>query len=433
MSLNTILFYELTDSDFTLQKLGPVAASMMNAAFIQATELDDYHSEAPLHAASIAIPSITAIADFLKHADGSSSSSNAVSGRQAILAAIACFESGPRIGKAVHGADLLVNGWHCGAVYGTPAGALAAGKALELSVDQLEDAVGIACTQACGLMSAQYGGMIKRVQHGFAARSGILGALLAHGGYEGIKQVLERPYGGFLTMFTKGNNKEEQFREREVISKLGSFWHTYALRIKMYACCGLTHGAIEAIENLQASHSTLFENGNLKNISKIRVELSHSSFAHCGWHPERSTIAPTGAQMSAPFILATQFVHRKCLLAQFSDSNHNLERDDIWDLVNKVECSHNPEFDQLNKTSGGHIWVEFEDGTSVDEKVSMPRGVKEPIANELILEKYRTLTAGVMSEDRVKEIEKIVLGLENISDISPLIDLLGQSVNSVFT
>jgi aconitate decarboxylase len=422
----------------SLQKLGPVAASMMNAAFIQATELDDYHSEAPLHAASIAIPSISAIADFLRHTDIDGSnidggSSSTVSGTEALLAAIACFESGPRIGKAVHGADLLVNGWHCGAVYGTPAGALAAGKALGLSVDQLEDAVGIACTQACGLMSAQYGGMIKRVQHGFAARSGILGALLAHGGYEGIKQVLERPYGGFLTMFTKGNNKEEQFRELEVISKLGSFWHTFALRIKMYACCGLTHGAIEAIENLQALHSKLFESANLKNISKIHVELSHSSFAHCGWHPERSAITPTAAQMSAPFILATQFVHGKCLLSQFSDSNHNLDRDDIWDLVGKVECSHNPEFDQLNQTSGGHIWVEFEDGTSVNEKVSMPRGVKEPITNELILEKYRTLTVDIMSGDRVKEIEDLVMGMENIGDIGPLIDLLGQSVNSPFT
>ena len=38
------------------------------------------------------------------------------------------------------------------------------------------------------------------MQHGFAARNGLLGTLLARGGYVGIKKVLEREYGGFLTV-----------------------------------------------------------------------------------------------------------------------------------------------------------------------------------------------------------------------------------------
>lgn len=408
---------------------------MMNAAFIQATELDDYHSEAPLHAASIAVACLLAVADFRNHASDSNGENRenkaAVSGIQALLAAIVCFESGPRIGKAVHGADLLVNGWHCGAVYGAPAGALAAGKALGLSTQMMEDAIGIGCTQACGLMSAQYGGMIKRVQHGFAARNGLLGALLAYGGYEGIKQVLERPYGGFLTMFTKGNNQKDQYIEHEVTAKLGSFWHTFALRIKMYACCGLTHGAIEAIENLQALHPAAFELSNLRNIKRIHLQMSHSAYAHCGWHPDRP-VAPTGAQMSAPFILATQFIHKKCFLAQFSDANGNLDRDDVWFLVDRTTCSHNPEFDQLNQTSGGHVLVEFEDGTSLSQQVSMPRGVKEPIANEKILQKYRTLVGSIMEAKKVKAIEDIILSLEAMEDISPLMSVLGETVGSVF-
>ncbi|KAI9735751.1 MAG: cinnamoyl-Coa reductase [Claussenomyces sp. TS43310] len=413
------------------KKLGPVAASMMNAAFIQATELDDYHSEAPLHAASIAIPAIFAAAESLKQsADGSANPP--ISGLQALLAAIVCFETGPRIGKAVHGADLLVQGWHCGAIYGAPAGALAAAKVFNLSADAMEDAVGIACTQACGLMSAQYGGMIKRVQHGFAARNGLLGALLARGGYEGIKKVLERPYGGFLTMFTKGNGKKVQYKEYEVVSDLGEFWHTYALRIKMYACCGLAHGAIEAIENLQRDHASLFELSNLKNITSVHVELSHSSYAHCGWAPHERPATSTGGQMSAPYILATQFVDRQCLLAQFSDANGNLDRPEVWDLVGKVTCSHNEEFDKLDQTSGGHVVVEFADGTTVAEAVAKPRGVASPIPNAKILDKYRVLAGSVMDEARVRSIEDIILNLETVDDIDGLIALLNTPVDSVF-
>ncbi|THC92065.1 hypothetical protein EYZ11_008473 [Aspergillus tanneri] len=418
--------YLILDGIACALKLGPVAAAMMNAAFIQATELDDYHSEAPLHAASIAIPSIIAASEVLKR------ERKAVSGIQAILAAIVCFETGPRIGKAVHGADLLVNGWHCGAIYGAPAGALAAGKTLDLSSDFMEDAVGIACTQACGLMSAQYGGMIKRVQHGFAARNGLLGALLAHGGYEGIKKVLERPYGGFLTMFTKGNGKDTQYKPQEVTAELGSFWHTFALRIKMYACCGLTHGAIEAIENLQRQYPTLFAGSNLHNVKRVSVELSHSSYSHCGWLPEERPITSTAAQMSAPYIFATQFVDRQCLLAQFSERDGNLERPEVWNLAKKFNLRHNEEFDKLDQTSGGHVVVEFIDGTKVEETVAKPRGVKEPISNELILEKYRLLVGSILDQNKVQDIEQMVLNLESMGDISPLVEVLNSSVRPVF-
>jgi aconitate decarboxylase len=55
-----------------------------------------------------------------------------------------------------------------------------------LPANQIEDAVGIACTQAGGLMSAQYESEVKRMQHGFAARNGLLAALLARAGYIGI-------------------------------------------------------------------------------------------------------------------------------------------------------------------------------------------------------------------------------------------------------
>ncbi len=36
------------------------------------------------------------------------------------------------------------------------------------------------------------------MHHGMASRNGLYAALLARGGYTGIKQVFEQPYGGYL-------------------------------------------------------------------------------------------------------------------------------------------------------------------------------------------------------------------------------------------
>ncbi|KAI1084928.1 hypothetical protein F5B20DRAFT_523689 [Whalleya microplaca] len=212
------------------EKVGPLTATVLNDAFIQAAELNDYHSIAPLNSASVVLPALLGAAQ-VKHmsrrrsqnGDGhqSQESTRTVSGLEFLIAAVVGFETGPRSGSAMHGADLLLREWHCGPVFGCPAAAAASSRLLGLSVDNTESAIGIACTQAWGLMAAQYEWMVKRVQHPFAARNGLFGALLARNDYVGIKKVFERSYGGFLSMFSQGNGNTPQHDVRKVIQGLG--------------------------------------------------------------------------------------------------------------------------------------------------------------------------------------------------------------------
>jgi aconitate decarboxylase len=106
-----------------------------------------------------------------------------------VLGAVAGFEVGPRVGLALHGIEMLSRGWHSGAVFGTHAAAASAGVLLGLDAARFEDALGLAGTQSAGLMAAQYEAMCKRMHHGFSARNGLYAALLAAGGYTGIKRV----------------------------------------------------------------------------------------------------------------------------------------------------------------------------------------------------------------------------------------------------
>jgi 2-methylcitrate dehydratase PrpD len=176
---------------------GPVAC-LLNGTFIQGFELDDFHPLGPLHSASVVVPALLACAEQVGNVDG----------EKLLLGAVAGFEVGPRVGMALHGAQMLSRGWHSGSVFGTHASAAAVGVLLGLDAARFEDALGLAGTQSAGLMAAQFEAMCKRMHHGFAARNGLYAALLAAKGYTGIKRVFEREYGGFLSVFGEGHSPD---------------------------------------------------------------------------------------------------------------------------------------------------------------------------------------------------------------------------------
>jgi hypothetical protein len=124
-----------------------------------------------------------------------------VSGQRFLLGAILGYETGPRVGQALGGLDMLSRGWHSGVVFGTISSAAATGPLYGLDPAGFEDAFGMAATQCCGLMSAIYESMVKRMKHGFASRAGLTAAALAAAGDVGIKRVFERPYAGRLAVF----------------------------------------------------------------------------------------------------------------------------------------------------------------------------------------------------------------------------------------
>ncbi|KAK8107069.1 uncharacterized protein PG998_009082 [Apiospora kogelbergensis] len=414
------------------EKLGPLAAAILNGAFIQATELDDYHSTAPLHSASVVLPALLAAAQCLSTGNGrgDQAKQKVVSGLDFLLAAVVGFETGPRAGLALGGAELLTRGWHSGAIFGCPAAALASARLLGLAPADAESAVGIACTQAGGLMAATYEGMVKRVQHAFAARAGLFGALLARNGYVGIRKVLERRYGGFLSMFSQGNGAVPPYDVRRVVDGLGERWEVFGIRVKLHACVGGCHGQVEALAQLQQAYPERFEKENLRHISSIRVGLSSPIFAHDGWEPFQRPLETTGAQMDAAYIGASQLVDGQVLLEQFAD--RNLNRDEVWDLVRKTSCYHDLHFDQPHFACGARVTIDFDDGFKVETILDQPRGYNPPITDEDIRRKYRTLTPSAVDDElRLQRIEDLILDLENVDDISELIGLLALPTKSV--
>jgi aconitate decarboxylase len=387
-------------------------AALLNGTFIQGFELDDFHPLAPLHSTSLVIPALLAC----------SPAQGPVSGSSWLLAAIAGFETGPRVGLALHGGQMLSRGWHSGSVFGTHSSAAAAGKLLELSAGQFEDALGLAGTQSCGLMAAQYEAMSKRMHHGLSARNGLYAAHLASGGYTGIKRVFEREYGGFLSTFGEGHEPDAT----QVASELGQRWEIERIVVKPYAAMGGLHAPLDCLfELLKQRRFTADE------VERIEVDVSHAVYHH-GWWELQRPITPIAAQMNIGYALAVATIDGAAMVDQFSP--HRIASDDVWRLIPKIVARHDPEFDKGGSLKRGmtRLRVRLADGSVMETFIAMTKTVSEPMSNDLVTAKFNTLTDGLMDRQRRESIVDAVMSLEAMTDTSRLVDLLAPAVRSTF-
>jgi 2-methylcitrate dehydratase PrpD len=388
------------------------AAVLLNSTFVQGFELDDFHPIAPLHSDSLVIPAILATAQ----------AGFDVSGADALTAAVAGFEVGPRVGRALHGSQMLSRGWHSGPVFGTHTAAMTTGKLCGLDAAQLEDALGMAGTQSGGLMAAQYEAMSKRMQHGFAARNGFYAARLAAGGYTGIKAVFEREYGGFLAVFGEGHDPAPE----EIVAQLGERWDTEIIMVKSFAAMGGLHGAIEATLALRSEHTI-----DVDQIDRIDVAVGDTVYHHGWWPPERP-LTPIGAQMNIGYAVSVALCDGQVLIRQFT--SERLDADDVWALIDRVRVRHATEYDSAepHKRFATDVRITMRDGTELAKHVVMPHGSPfDPVTAEEIVDKYRRLTEPALTPARQNAIETAVLGLDEAVDLNELIDLLAPAVAGV--
>src|SRR6202050_1901426 len=299
------------------------SAAMLNSSFIQGFELDDYHPLAPLHSNSIILPAMLAAIPHV----------GSVSGERFLLGAILGYETGPRVGQALGGLDMLSRGWRAGGAFGPTPAAAAAGTLYGLDAAGFEDAFGIGATQSCGLMAAMYESMGKRMQHGFASRNGLTAAALAAAGYVGIKRVFERPYGGWLAVFGEGHRTYPE----DIYKGLGILWETERIAVKPYACMGLLHAAVDAALELRPQV-------DVSQIQRIDIDMGEAAYSHGGWKAERP-LEVIGAQMNVAYVVAVAFLDGDVLVDQFRQDRIN--QDDVWALIDRTLTHHEQAYEHL--------------------------------------------------------------------------------------
>ncbi len=297
-------------------------AAMLNSSFIQGFELDDYHEFGPMHVAAAIVPPVLAWAE----------SADELPATEDLLAALAVgMEVGPRLGIAIGAYELLNAGWHCGVIYGSLAAAAACARLARLDAAQTEDALGIAATQASGLMSAQYEGMVKRIQHGFAARAGLVAAALAQAGYTGIKDVLDRPYGGFSSTFAPGRDIDWQ----AMVDGLGNSWEIERDALKAYSCYGGIHPSLDALKGWMAD-GTL----SVATLDRLDITLPKTLYEHAAWDLRPDAWTVIGAQMNIRYSLAACIVTGDAFVDAYLPER--AADPEIWRCMERISIHQDP-------------------------------------------------------------------------------------------
>jgi 2-methylcitrate dehydratase PrpD len=316
------------------------------------------------------------------------------------------------------GPEHIAQGWHSGATLGVFSAAASAARGLRLDTQKTVHALGIAGTQAAGLMAAQYGAMVKRMHAGRASQSGLYGALFAEAGFTGITNVLESEYGGFCTTFSRSNDR---FRLSELTAGLGEVWQTMGVALKFYSCVSTNHTTLDAIRLLQSEHGFTRE-----DVARIVVIGSEVTKSHVGWKYEPQGL--TSAQLNLPYCVATFLIEGDCFVEQFTEEK--VADPERLALAEKIEVEHDPEITRKGPKFRQmvRVRVELKDGRRLEKTVETPRGSEDNFASqEDVVAKFQNLAARVMPRAQVEEIGEKVLSLENLEKATDLISLLARN------
>ncbi|MGQ0749369.1 MAG: MmgE/PrpD family protein [Betaproteobacteria bacterium] len=391
----------------TPQKLSAPHAALVNGTQVQGFELDDVHRAGVLHVGAVVLPALIAVAELKR----------GMSGKEFLAAAVAGYEIGPRVGLCM-GPEHIAQGWHSGATLGVFSAAAGAARGLKLDADKTVHALGIAGTQAAGLMAAQYGAMVKRMHAGRSSQSGLYGALFAEAGFTGILNVLESEYGGFCTTFSRSTDR---FNLKELTAGFRETWQTMGVALKFYSCVGSNHTTLDAIREMQQERAF-----GVKDVHKIVVRGSQVTMDHVGWKYVPQGL--TSAQLNLPYCIATWLIEGDCFVDQFTEDK--VADPQRMALAEKVEVHHDREI-----TAKGakfrhmvHVEAHLDDGTVMKRTVEAARGSEKKFAGETeIVEKFEKLAVKALPQSRVAELRDAMLGLEKLDDAGRLAQLLAKS------
>ena len=388
----------------TGRRLSAPHAALANGTQVQGFELDDVHRAGVLHVGAVVLPALIAVAELRRN----------LSGAEFLAAAVAGYEIGPRVGLCM-GPEHIGQGWHSGATVGVFSAAAAASRGLNLNSEKTIHALGIAGTQAAGLMAAQYGAMVKRMHAGRASQSGLYGALLAERGFTGIEDVFESEYGGFCTTFSRSRDR---FDLGQLSAGLGEVWQTMGVALKFYACVGSNHTTLDALQEIRKKRPF-----DVAQVEGIVVHGSHATADHVGWKYEPRSL--TAAQLNLPFCVATLLLEGDCSVDQFTE-------DAVADpariaLADKVEVIADPQITAkgANFRHTVRVEVHLRGGERPECTKEAPRGSERDFARPSeITRKFEQLARHALPQARVTELRDAVLGLEALDDAARLADLM---------
>ncbi|MBK5408798.1 MmgE/PrpD family protein [Pseudomonas sp. TH34] len=341
-------------------------AALVNGASSHLVEQDDLHNSSVLHPATVVFPAAFAAAQDLGK-----------SGRELLLASVAGYEAGIRIGEFMGRSHYRI--FHTTATVGTLAAAVAVGKLLDFNQEQFINLLGSAGTQAAGLWEfLRDAADSKQLHTAKAAADGLLAAYLTADGLTGARNILEGDQGMAAGMSTDAD-------PGKLSDRLGSRWALLETSFKFHASCRHTHPAADALLDLMQREGISHE-----HITRVETRVHQGAIDVLG----RVTLPQTvhQAKFSMGTVLGLIAVHGKAGLTEF----HELALTDpaVSAFRDKVSMTLDAEVDGAYPQRWlGRVIVTTVDGRVLHGAIDEPKGDPGNTLNRAELaDKFQRLT-----------------------------------------
>lgn len=329
------------------RRTSPYFAALINGASSHVVEQDDVHNSSVLHPAAVVFPAVIAAAQ----AEGKS-------GADVLLASIAGYEAGIRIGEFMGRSHYRV--FHTTGTVGTLAAAAAVAKLYGMDAEGINQALGSAGTQAAGLWEfLRDAADSKQLHTAKAAADGLMSAWIARAGFTGARRILEGPQGMAAGMSSDAN-------PAALTDGLGKRWATAETSFKFFASCRHTHPAADALKDLM-----LREALRADQIAGVTAHVHQGAIDVLGPVTDPKTIHQ--AKFSMGTVLGLVAVHAHAGLGEFED--HALQDAKVAAFRDKVEMVLDDEINAAYPRQWiGRVTVKTTDGRTLAGRVDVPKG-----------------------------------------------------------
>jgi len=332
--------------------------------------------------------------------------------RDLILAIVIAYEVNCRLVDAL---DITVRGWDP-PVMSLPAVALAAGKLMKLSSEQLTQAVNIAVNDHIPMAQTRVQTLSdwKGLADAEAARNAVFAALLARGGLTGPAPVFEGQSGFFKQVSGPGDIDPDKFGGRDVAFRI------HRCAIKPYPAVIYTQTAIVAGIDVAK------EVGSLDRIAAIEIATTQRGYQRTGSEPEKwSPKTRETADHSLPYITARAMFDGDITNDSFASEMFGDPR--ILAFMQKITVREDPALTARVGAAPTRVTAILADGQRISREVDYAPGFSErPMNRSEVERKFRGNVGKRWPHERTDTVLRALWALDEADDLSRLLGQLSM-------
>jgi 2-methylcitrate dehydratase PrpD len=375
------------------ERTSAMFAAMVNASAADALDFSDTNLAMRGHTTPAVVATALALAE----------TGNA-SGDDLLKAIVAGIEMECRVGLLVN-RPMLRKGFHPTGNLATFGATAAAARLLNLDPGRWAHALGLAATQAAGLL-ASGGTMSKPLHSGRAAMSGMLAAKLAGRDFIARPDAIEAP-DGFLE--THATNRDDH-----AVASVRGHYLILNTVFKAHAACQLTHGSIENMFKFTRDHRVTPD-----NVRRIELQVSPVCLTVCN-------IQEPVTGLEAKFSLRTV-----AAMALLGDNTREIS-------TYTAERAVDPEVQQLrerivvtprNDLSGG-VSVAIAKLTN-DRTLTATSDSYQPQSDPasrhaIVTRKFMSLVVPALGDANAQELLRRLLAIDELPSVKPVVEMLAK-------